>query len=165
MGSIFAKFTLAAVVACGALSGPLEACEGVSQFRSDCYSAQVLARYEAPPAFFVQPPPMPAAYFYQQAQFVAPPQPVVAAYSRSYSAALPINAGYTQAFTAGAPVAIRGRFAGNPAVGGQQLNLAINAGVATGRERVLRPTLFKRKVAAPLTAAPVVGAIQLPGYP
>ena len=161
MRSFIVSLTAAAVVALGALSGPVEACEAVGQFRSAyCAPALTAAFYQPPVAQFVAPPA--PSYYVQQQAFVAPPQPVVAAYSQSYTARpVALNAGYSQAFAVGSPVAVRGRFAGSPAVGGAaQLNL----GGGTSRERVLRPTLFKRKVASPVVDVGVVGQLQAVPY-
>jgi hypothetical protein len=154
MGRLLGFLALGAIVACGALSGPVAACDGVAQFRSDYCAPQLVAAYAAP-LVVPQPPP---TVFYRQEAFVAPPQPVVAAYAQSYSAPVAFSAGYSQAFAAGPPVALRGRFAGNPAYGGAaQLNF--NAGVS--RERVARQTLFKRKVGPSLAPVGIVGAGQL----
>ncbi len=150
----FIPLALAVVACLGLLAAPCDACPAQVQqlqgFANPCAQA-----YVAPVQQFVAPPP--AAYY------VAPPvQQFIAPQVMSYSApvaavkvaAVNVGYGYGSAAVVGAPVALRGRFAGSPAVAGVA---QLNVGVAKSRERVLRPTLFKRAVAAPVVgAAPLV---------
>lgn len=151
-GICFVAFALLAIV--GLCAAPCDACPAqvgqLQGFATPCAQA-----YVAPVQQFVAPPP--AAYYMapQVQQFVAPQ---VLNYSAPVAAvkvaAVNVGYGYGSAAVVGAPVALRGRFAGSPAVvGAAQLNV----GVGRSRERVLRPTLFKRQVAAPVVgAAPLV---------
>jgi hypothetical protein len=150
--TILAVLGLFALAFVGLLPAIVGACP-TAQLQTQCLQSAPLATigYAAPVAQFVAPAP---SYYVQQQAFVAPPQPVVAAYSQTV-VAQPFVAGYTQQYATGGAVALRGRFAGAPAVGAAQLNL----GAGVSRERVLRPTLFKRKVGqvvAPVGAAPLV---------
>lgn len=150
----------------------------------DCYSAQAYTLPAAPPAasvwsqeYFI-PQPQPQRAYVQQEVLGYAPQPVsqvrvayatapAVAYTQAVRTAAVVGfAG--NAYATGQPVALRGRFAGNQAVGAVNVHAAqLNTGqvAAVGRERVLRPTLFKRKVAAPLSAGnAVVGAVVVGGY-
>lgn len=156
-----------------------KACNGVSASvvgYAPC-AEQINIGYAAPPAAsfwapqFYQPEPimLPAAQYVQSQAVVGfAPQPVTPVYNahvKHYRSAAVVGYQPTAAVV-GAPVALWGRFAGSPAVGRIGAVGQINAGfVGAGRERVLRPSVFKRRVGAPVaTGNIVVGAVQLNGY-
>lgn len=175
VGAMLLGFGVANVDACNGISQQLTGF--VPQGNTGCYTQAIEYSLPAQPSaafFYMAPEPQPQRAYVQQEVLGYAPQPV-AQIGLAYATAQPVR--YQQAKTAavvgfaanpayatGPPVALRGRFAGNPAVGAVAINGAaqLNTGqiVGTGRARVLRPTLFKRKVAGNVAAGnAVVGAV------
>lgn len=164
----------------GQLSGYApSACSGAytAGYTANFVALQPPASYwMMPPAQFYSPPPQ--QYVQRQEVLGYTPQPV-AAVNVAYATAQPVaavNVGYTRtaavvgfadqghyaktAAVVGAPVALHGRFKGNVSANyaqGQQLNVVGAVNVGKSRQRVLRPTFFRRAV-----GAPVVGAVTVP---
>lgn len=134
-----------------------QACSGA--YTASFTAAPQPASYWMAPAAFYQPPP--AQFVQAEVAYAPQPQQLNVVYQQQQRAQVVGFAkqyNYGAAAIVGAPVALHGRFAGNPAVGlgSAQLNL----GGGRQRERVLRPTLFKRAVGN--TAA--VGAVVVQPY-
>lgn len=178
-GAILALGFTSAALACGGAQ-----LVGFAPANVGCYSAQAYALPAQPPAasiwsqeYFI-PEPQPQRAYVQQEVLGYAPQPVAqvnlayatapaVAYARPVKTAAVVGfAG--NAYATGQPVALRGRFAGNPAVGAVNLRVGqLNTGQVVGfdRQRVQRETFFRRKVAVPLSGGnAVVGAVVVGGY-